>query len=64
MSLATENGFHALQVEDDGAHTVEREGNGLRGMRERVDALGGMFSLESGAGTRLMIRLPVAEKAG
>ena len=61
VSVSTENGFHALRVEDDGAHKVEREGNGLRGMRERVDALGGMFSVESGMGTRLMIRLPVVE---
>ena len=63
VSLATEGGFHALRVEDDGTHKVEREGNGLRGMRERVDALGGVFLLESGQGTRLMIRLPVVEAA-
>ena len=61
VSLATEGGFHALRVEDDGTHKVEREGNGLRGMRERVDALGGVFLLESGQGTRLMIRLPIVE---
>ncbi|RXH58730.1 sensor histidine kinase [Granulicella sibirica] len=63
VSLATEGGFHALKVEDDGTHKVEREGNGLRGMRERVDALGGVFLLESGKGTRLMIRLPIVEAA-
>jgi two-component system sensor histidine kinase DesK len=59
VSVATEDGFHALRVEDDGSHRVEREGNGLRGMRERVSALGGVFTLESGSGTRLTIRLPV-----
>jgi len=59
VSVATEDGFHALRVEDDGRHAVVREGNGLRGMRERVSALGGVFTLESGAGTRLTIRLPV-----
>ena len=59
VSVRTEDGFHALRVEDDGAHRVVREGNGLRGMRERVSALGGVFTVESGAGTRLMIRLPV-----
>ncbi len=59
VKVSTEGGFHALRVEDDGAHAIVREGNGLRGMRERVDALGGVFTVESGAGTRLMIRLPV-----
>jgi two-component system sensor histidine kinase DesK len=56
----TAEGFHALLVEDDGRHTVKREGNGLRGMRERVQALGGRFSLESTDGTRLRIELPIA----
>jgi two-component system sensor histidine kinase DesK len=59
VTLSTEDGFHALRVEDNGAHAILREGNGLRGMRERVDALGGVFTVESGAGTRLLIRLPV-----
>ncbi len=63
VSVRTEDGFHALRVDDDGAHRVVREGNGLRGMRERVNALGGVFSVESEAGTRLLIRLPV-EAAG
>ena len=56
----TEEGFHALLVEDDGRHVVKHEGNGLRGMRERVQALGGRFSLESMDGTRLRIELPIA----
>jgi two-component system sensor histidine kinase DesK len=59
VSISTSGNFHALEVEDDGTHSIEREGNGLRGMRERVTALGGIFSIESGAGTRLIIRLPI-----
>lgn len=59
VSISTTGSFHALEVEDDGHHPIEREGNGLRGMRERVAALGGAFSIESGAGTRLTIRLPI-----
>jgi two-component system sensor histidine kinase DesK len=59
VSISTAGNFHALEVEDDGTHAIEREGNGLRGMRERVAALGGVFSIESGAGTRLTIRLPI-----
>jgi two-component system sensor histidine kinase DesK len=42
-----------------------REGNGLRGMRERIESLGGQFSLECGMGhrrgTRLTIDLPRRE---
>ncbi len=56
----TADGYHALRVEDNGKHTITREGNGLRGMRERVLALGGRFSVKSTEGTRLLIELPVA----
>jgi two-component system, NarL family, sensor histidine kinase DesK len=59
MQLETTEGFHALLVEDDGRHVVRHEGNGLRGMRERVQALGGRFRLESAGGTRLRIELPI-----
>jgi two-component system sensor histidine kinase DesK len=64
MRLATTgDGFHALLVEDNGRHAVTREGNGLRGMRERVQALGGRFSLKSGLvqrqGTSLLVELPI-----
>ena len=61
MRLATtSDGFHALLVKDNGCHAVLREGNGLRGMRERVQALGGRFSLKSEQGTSLLVELPVA----
>jgi two-component system sensor histidine kinase DesK len=45
-------------VEDDGRGGIRQEGNGLRGMRERVDALGGHLSIESEKGTRLLIEVP------
>jgi two-component system sensor histidine kinase DesK len=35
------------------------EGNGWRGMRERIEALGGTFARETRAGTRLMIQFPL-----
>jgi two-component system sensor histidine kinase DesK len=60
----TPDGFHALLVEDNGNHAVLREGNGLRGMRERVQALGGRFDVRSEHGTRLLIELPIASRAG
>lgn len=58
----TRDGFHALLVEDDGHSEISREGNGLRGMRERVQGLGGRFHVGSGGaslpGTALLIELP------
>ena len=56
----TPDGFASLEVKDNGsaAGKPTREGNGLRGMRERVQALGGRFRIEAGQGTRLLIELP------
>jgi two-component system sensor histidine kinase DesK len=48
----------ALVVEDDGRGGIRQEGNGLRGMRERVESMGGSFQVESGHGTRLVIEIP------
>ena len=59
LRFVTENGRQRLFVEDDGEHAVTREGNGLRGMRERVEALGGSMRLERERGTRLFIELPL-----
>lgn len=58
----TPDGFRSLLVEDDGHSELPREGNGLRGMRERVQSLGGRFRIGSGGtalpGTALLIELP------
>ena len=61
LNTTTADG-QSLLVEDDGVSaSVLREGNGLRGMRERVEALGGRLSVVSAAsGTRLHIQLPEA----
>jgi len=52
-----------LVIKDNGQGAVNKEGNGLRGMRERAEALGGQFSWQSGSGlTRgleLRIQLPL-----
>jgi two-component system sensor histidine kinase DesK len=65
LRFITEAGRRSLLVEDDGQHAVAREGNGLRGMRERIESLGGHFSIERGIahnrGTRLIIELPLRE---
>jgi two-component system sensor histidine kinase DesK len=57
--FTTPDGFYALLVEDDGRHSIQQEGNGLRGMRERVTGLGGRFSIRSEHGTALLIELPI-----
>jgi two-component system sensor histidine kinase DesK len=67
LRFLNESGHRRLVVEDDGTHGNPREGNGLRGMRERVESIGGRFSLERGTapatGTRLTIELPLRESA-
>lgn len=51
----------ALQVEDDGVGgAVERSDLGLQGLRDRVEATGGTFTVQSalGQGTRIEARIP------
>jgi signal transduction histidine kinase len=55
------HGFLHLSIADDGiGGAVETEGSGLQGLRDRVEALGGTFALESpaGEGTRLLATIP------
>ncbi len=49
-----------LIVRDDGRGGAIAHGNGLNGMHERVEALGGSLRIEAprGQGTRLVVRLP------
>jgi PAS domain S-box-containing protein len=51
-----------VEVVDDGAGGADREGGGLRGLADRVEALGGTLTVESPAhgGTRLLARMPSA----
>lgn len=52
-----------LEIADDGAGIDAPEGNGLRGMRERLEAIGGSLQRQTAAGTRLVIHLPLAPAA-
>jgi two-component system sensor histidine kinase DesK len=61
LKLQQTNGTCSLLIEDDGCGGVVEEGNGLRGMRERVEALGGSLRFESDQGTRLSIQVPAQE---
>jgi two-component system sensor histidine kinase DesK len=59
LRLEQQNGSCCLQIQDDGVGTSNGEGNGLRGMRERVEMLGGTLQRSTEAGTTLTITLPV-----
>jgi two-component system, NarL family, sensor histidine kinase DesK len=61
LRLEQRNGSCCLAIEDDGRGGFENEGNGLRGMRERVEMLGGTLSRDSQAGTKLTITVPMKE---
>lgn len=58
MTFSTQNGHTSLVIEDDGHGGVRADGNGIRGMRERVEALGGRFAVNDNKGTRLTIEVP------
>lgn len=74
IRLHIDHGHAILEIEDDGRGTGEgdvaaggdartREGHGLRGMRERVEAIGGTIRRgvgREGHGLRLEVRIPIA----
>ena len=59
LRLAPWNGSCLLEILDDGQGGYQLEGNGLRGMRERIEALGGTLARETSGGTRLTIQFPL-----
>jgi two-component system sensor histidine kinase DesK len=61
LRLEQRNGSCRLEIQDDGRGGPNLEGNGLRGMRERVEMLGGTLDRDTAAGTRLVITLPLKE---
>jgi len=62
VTLRCQERFAILTIEDDGRGGNFREGNGLRGMRERLASLDGGLQVESGRqGTRLIASLPLPE---
>jgi two-component system, NarL family, sensor histidine kinase DesK len=59
MAFTTsDDGFYTLLITDDGGRAKLQEGNGLRGMRERVQSLGGRLSVTADPGVTLRIELP------
>jgi two-component system, NarL family, sensor histidine kinase DesK len=53
------HGHCRLEISDDGRGGLAVEGNGLRGMRERVEALGGSIERDVNHGTKLTVQLPI-----
>jgi two-component system, NarL family, sensor histidine kinase DesK len=61
LRLTPVNGNCRIEIQDDGRGGGAVEGNGLRGMRERIEALGGTLERQSSAGTRLSIQFPLTQ---
>jgi signal transduction histidine kinase len=62
VTVAAADGRLRVEVSDDGRGGADpRGGSGLRGLADRVEALGGRLAIESppGAGTRLVAELPL-----
>src|SRR5215468_1666078 len=61
VTVQRRNGLAVVEVEDDGSGgAVAAHGSGLRGLSDRVEALGGSLVVESprGVGTRLRAEIP------
>jgi PAS domain S-box-containing protein len=61
VRVQTPNGTVIVDVVDDGIGGADLEGGGLRGLTDRVEALGGRLSVESpaGKGTHLSAQIPL-----
>ena len=53
-----QDGSVLMEVADNGRGGEAPFGNGLTGMRERIQGLGGVLRRETEGGTRLLIKLP------
>lgn len=62
LGIRTRGATAVVEVADDGAGgAVETPGSGLEGLRERVEAVGGTFAVDSpaGRGTRIIAAIPI-----
>ncbi len=58
LRLEQSAGQYRLEITDNGRGGTPAEGNGLRGMRERLEALGGALERDGSRGMRLTATLP------
>lgn len=63
LRFQREPGAVVMEVRDDGRGVSGAEGNGVRGMRERVAMLGGTLQVAGGEGTTVTARVPVEASA-
>ena len=65
VELTADNDGLRMVIADDGRGGIERHGNGLTGMRERLQAIGGKLDVDSpaGGGTRLVLWAPAGVSA-
>ncbi|HUA59475.1 MAG TPA: sensor histidine kinase [Verrucomicrobiae bacterium] len=59
LTLRGTGQYCELEVSDDGRGGAMVEGSGLKGMRERVEAIGGAVQCDGSHGTSLRVRVPV-----
>jgi two-component system sensor histidine kinase DesK len=61
VEFALEGDRACMRVRDDGRGGIGAQGNGLTGMRERIETMGGTLAIHSerGHGTKLEIVLPL-----
>ncbi len=65
IRVEREHGALLLEIADDGRGGADAAGGtGLRGLADRIDALGGRFEVHSppGDGTRVSARLPLPSR--
>jgi signal transduction histidine kinase len=62
IDVALQNGHAVIEVSDDGRGGADPEGSGLRGLRDRVEALDGTLDVLSTptTGTRIRAQIPCA----
>ena len=65
VSATVDDAGLLVEVADDGVGGADPEGEGLRGLLDRVEALGGSLEVDSqaGRGTRVIARLPLTSAA-
>ena len=59
LRIAPVDGSCRVEIQDDGRGGTHVEGHGLRGMRERIEALRGTLERTTESGTRLTIEFPL-----
>jgi signal transduction histidine kinase len=62
VSAVRADDFLTLEIRDDGAGGADIAGSGIRGLADRIAAVGGTFSVESprGGGTLVRASIPCA----